>query len=623
VGVVADTVRRADVLRRPDVERLARAAGDLAEPDGRAGAALADDLRAIQKRHSMSRGARAALQDVLARLGVSTESPIELPGDDTPYWLRGRHPLGAYRSRPRLDGSVDVLVVGAGLTGASAAFHLAGRGLRVAVVDAGDPATEASGRNGGHFELVPENSIGVYRGLARERLAFAQRLHPGAPRDMLRRDAARDSSAVLRLTLHNRSRLRELVESEEIDCDFCPAGWLFLAHVERAEQGILEEAPLVEAHGGQVELWPPERVCAEFGFETRFRARFLPEDGSYHPFRYACGLLERALSRGVELYTHLRVEAFASRGPAEHEVTTAEGRVVARRVVVATNAFTRELLPEVSIAPYQSQVMVTEHAPDRARGRIVTSELGPVYFNQPRSGLRGDRAPLLFGGGDDRPMQNPRSRRRSSVVHRLLLELRDRFYPELRGQPPSTEWVGPMGFTPDQLPAIGVLRPGVIVAAGFNGYGGSYTTAAGEAAASLAADGTAPRGSMRACSRRRASRAAPTGAPLPLRVERGIRRRLEVHQDAQRVLERLDLQGAQPPANELVQLLQYRRCDGLETPAAGREEDLRRAGVRRVQAPLDEPVALEPADHLRHRLLAQARSTSELAHPQRVLLVQR
>jgi glycine/D-amino acid oxidase-like deaminating enzyme len=96
------------------------------------------------------------------------------------------------------------------------------------------------------------------------------------------------------------------------------------------------------------------------------------------------------------------------------------------------------------------------------------------------------------GGGDDRPFANPRSRRRSGTVHRLLLELRDGFYPEVRGQPPSAEWIGPMAFTPDQLPAIGTYRPGVVLAAGFSGYGGSYTTAAGEAAASLAATDRPP-----------------------------------------------------------------------------------------------------------------------------------
>src|SRR5215471_21479707 len=89
-------------------------------------------------------------------------------------------------------------------------------------------------------------------------------------------------------------------------------------------------------------------------------------------------------------------------------------------------------------------------------------------------------------------MRNPSSRRRSPQVHARLLGLRDQFYPELQGQPPSAEWVGPMGFTPDQLPAIGFLRPGVIVAAGFNGYGGTYTTAAGQAAAIMSMTDQAP-----------------------------------------------------------------------------------------------------------------------------------
>ena len=83
-------------------------------------------------------------------------------------------------------------------------------------------------------------------------------------------------------------------------------------------------------------------------------------------------------------------------------------------------------------------------------------------------------------------------RRRSIQVHRRLLALRDRYFPELAGRAPSAEWVGPLAFTPDQLPAIGFLRPGVIIAAGFNGYGGSYTTAAGLAAVEMARTGAVP-----------------------------------------------------------------------------------------------------------------------------------
>ena len=292
---------------------------------------------------------------------------------------------------------------------------------------------------------------------------------------------------VLGLALRNRQRFREVVLREGIACHLTARGWLFLAHTEQQEEGLCQEATLAARHGEALELWPPGKIRTEFGIQTSYIGQFIPGDGTYDPFMYVCGLLRCALEKGVELYTRLPVHRLELAGPDRHIAHTAEGPIEARRVVVATNAFTRDLLPELrAIAPRQSQVMVTEHAPDRMRGRFVTSDFGPAYFNQPRSGVHKDRAPLLMGGGADRVMRNPASRRRSRSTHDRLLRLRDAFFPELRGHPPSAEWVGSMAFTPDQLPAIGLLRPGLVVAMACNGYGGSYTTAAGEAAAHLA-----------------------------------------------------------------------------------------------------------------------------------------
>jgi hypothetical protein len=187
------------------------------------------------------------------------------------------------------------------------------------------------------------------------------------------------------------------------------------------------------------------------------------------------------------------VTGVASESEDVHRVTTDRGTITARRVIVATNAFTSRLFPELSeIKPHQSQIQVTEWVADRARGRVVTCEEGPVFFNQPRASVHNAHAALLMGGGDDRPVSRPSSRRRSPQVHDTLLALRHRFYPELDGRPPSAEWVGTMAFTPDQLPVIGFLRPGLIVAAGYNGYGGSYTTAAGLAAAHMALTSEVP-----------------------------------------------------------------------------------------------------------------------------------
>jgi glycine/D-amino acid oxidase-like deaminating enzyme/CRP-like cAMP-binding protein len=287
--------------------------------------------------------------------------------------------------------------------------------------------------------------------------------------------------------------MKGIILREGLSCDFSPRGWLYLAASEEEEQGICEEVSLAAQHGQRIEIWSRRKIREEFGFKTDFLGRFVPGDGTYHPLKYVCGVLEVALAAGVELYTRVKVLRVQSSGPDAHLVETQEGSIRVRRVIVATNAFTREIFPELEqIRPYQSQVMVTEGAPDRVLGRIVTSDHGPVFFNQPRQGAGNGRAPLLMGGGDDRPMKRPSSRRRSRAIHDQLLNLRDRFYPELRGRPPSSEWTGPMGFTPDELPCIGFLRDGVVVAAGFNGYGGTYTTAAGFAAAKMVTSGATP-----------------------------------------------------------------------------------------------------------------------------------
>jgi glycine/D-amino acid oxidase-like deaminating enzyme len=353
-------------------------------------------------------------------------------------------------------------------------------------LEQGDPAGEASGRNGGNFELLPENSVGIYEGLAPGRLAFMKRRYPRVPHEVLRAISERQASLVLGLALRNRDVLKETILSERIACDFSPRGWLHLATNEKEEQGICDEVSLAAQHGQRIEIWSRSKIRSEFGIDASYLGRFIPGDGTYHPFKFVCGEMSSAIRAGVGLYTRTKVQRIISVTPNKHHVETDRGAIIAGRVIVATNAFTRELFPELgAIEPYQSQIVVTEHVSDRVRGRIVTSDSGPVFFNQPREGARDGRAPLIMGGGDDRPMKNPYSRRRSVAMHAHLISLRDSFYPELVGQPPSAEWVGPMAFTPDGLPCIGFLRPGVVIAAGYNGYGGSYTTSAGHAAADM------------------------------------------------------------------------------------------------------------------------------------------
>ena len=142
-----------------------------------AGAAVRRKLQALESDCRFTPRSRQLFEELLGRVGVASTQGISLPINDQPFWFRAGHPLANYQSAPTLPAFVDVMIIGAGLTGASAAYHLGAavrdRSLRVALIDRGDPATEASGRNGGNFELLPENSVGLYGGLARERFSFS------------------------------------------------------------------------------------------------------------------------------------------------------------------------------------------------------------------------------------------------------------------------------------------------------------------------------------------------------------------------------------------------------------------------------------------------------------------
>lgn len=459
----------------------------VAERGGRATASARQELETIDRTSRFSLDGLRLFQNLLARLGISTSWPIQLPLDAQPFWHRTPNPFANHQTTETLPSVADIVVIGAGLTGAAAAFRLRNTGLRVVVLDQGDPAGEASGRNGGNFELLPENAVGVYEGLAPGRLTFMRRRYPLVPTEVLQAVSEHQASLVLGLALRNRDLLKDTILSEGIACDFSPKGWLYIAENEAGEQRICDEASFTAQYGQRLEIWTRSKIAEEFGMNVAFLGRFIRGDGTYHPFKYVCGQLMSALRCGVALYTRIKVRRIVSAKSDKHRIVTDRGTIVCGRVIVATNAFTRDLLPELSaITPCQSQIMVTEHVPDRARGRIVTSDNGPVFFNQPIEGAYDGRAPLLMGGGDDRPMRDPASRRRSPRVHARLLELRDSFYPELSGQPPSAEWTGPMAFTPDGLPCIGFMRPGLVIAAGYNGYGGSYTTVAGHLAAEMA-----------------------------------------------------------------------------------------------------------------------------------------
>lgn len=123
-------------LSAADVRSIAERA--LAETtDGHPTKACRDQLQAIDRSCHFSADALLLFQDLLARLGVATHRPILLPLSSQPFWLRAEHPLANHQTTPNLPASADVVVIGAGLTGAAVAYRLRQAGQRVVVLDQG------------------------------------------------------------------------------------------------------------------------------------------------------------------------------------------------------------------------------------------------------------------------------------------------------------------------------------------------------------------------------------------------------------------------------------------------------------------------------------------------------
>ena len=59
-------------------------------------------------------------------------------------------------------------------------------------------------------------------------------------------------------------------------------------------------------------IWSRAKIADEFGIDAAFLGRFIPGDGTYHPFKYVCGELRAALRDGVALYTRTKVRSIVS-----------------------------------------------------------------------------------------------------------------------------------------------------------------------------------------------------------------------------------------------------------------------------------------------------------------------
>ena len=373
--------------------------------------------------------------------------PFHADWQPRPYWWDAAPPRPAADPLPD---QVDVVVVGAGYCGLSAARTLAQGGRSVAVLDAGDPGSGASTRNhgmlSGGLKLSPKTDrlVGPERALALRQTAF-----------------------------ESFGFIKDLVRDEALDVDYAHTGRWFGAHSRTWYDRLkARRDDLERAYGYHAHMVPRDEQRTEIATDYYHGGMVVEESASVHPAKLFAAMRHLAEAAGAGVFGGAVVDAIDGDAGAM-TVRTSRGTIRARHVMVAANAyvgrFSKALSPYLRrrVIPVVAYLVATEELPvELARSLLPNDRMGAdtqrsIFAYR----LSPDGRRVIFNA---RPWHRSEIDERSVTpsVHRQMCLL----WPQLRDTRITHTWKGLVGFTFDRLPHVGV-KDGVMFATGCQGNG--------------------------------------------------------------------------------------------------------------------------------------------------------
>ncbi len=373
-----------------------------------------------------------------------------------PYWWEAA-PLRRFEQKP-VAPMADVVVVGAGYTGLSAAITLARAGRSVLVFDKQRPGEGASSRNGG-----------ITSGNLRPSLAA-----------MTKSFGEERAKAILAESKAAREDLWRFIDEEKIDCDFKLVGRFAGAAAPGDYERLARDADYLRRHLGiDAYAVPRSEQRDVLGTDYYFGGNVRMDIGGLHPGKFLAEMLRVALASGAVLHAETAILGITQDGDG-YAVATSRGQVRARDVIVGTNGYTdgSNAWLRRRLVPIRSRIIATAPISPNLMGELmprrmmVSDTRNLSYYYRPSP----DGTRILFGGRDGTiagETDTPTSRLRETLVE---------LFPELSGTEITHSWYGYVAMNRDMVPRI-FSREGMRYAAGYCGSGVVWARWAGRKAA--------------------------------------------------------------------------------------------------------------------------------------------
>ncbi|WP_373387992.1 NAD(P)/FAD-dependent oxidoreductase [Pseudomonas alcaligenes] len=368
------------------------------------------------------------------------------------YYAASANPVP---QRPALQGETetDVCIIGAGYTGLSTALFLLENGFKVSIVEAAKVGFGASGRNGG--QIVNSYSRDI---------------------DVIERTVGPKQAQLMgQMAFEGGRIIRERIAKYDIKCDLKDGG-VFAAFTPKQMKHLEAQKKLWERFGHtQLEIMDAQRIREVVKTENYIGGMLDMSGGHIHPLNLALGEAAAVESLGGVIYEQspaVRIERGAN--PVVH---TPEGRVKAKFIVVAGNAYLGNLVPELAAKtmPCGSQVIATEPLSEEMAKSLLPQDYCVEDCNYLLDYFRltGDRR-LIYGGGVVYGAKDPAN------IEAMIRPMMLKTFPQLKGVKIDYAWTGNFLLTLSRLPQVGRIGDNIYYSQGCSGHGVTYTHLAGK-----------------------------------------------------------------------------------------------------------------------------------------------